>query len=69
MIDEEEPKYYVITAHAQRVYLVPGDWILPEPDGEGYYPCKDDIFKATYEPVETDALELGAAARAAGIVK
>ena len=23
-----------------------------EPDGEHYYPCKPDIFAATYEPVE-----------------
>lgn len=40
---------FVITAHDQRVYLSDGDWILPEPDGEHYYPVKDDIFKATYE--------------------
>ena len=43
---------FVITAHDQRVYLADGDWILPEPDGEHFYPCKDDIFRATYEEVE-----------------
>ena len=43
---------FVITAHNQKVYLVNGDWILPEPDAEHFYPCKDDIFRATYEPVE-----------------
>ena len=43
---------FVITAHEQRVYLADGDWILPEPDGEHFYPCKDDIFRATYEEVE-----------------
>lgn len=45
----ENGSAYVITAHAQRVYLEPGDWILPEPNGDGYYPVKPDIFAATYE--------------------
>lgn len=29
----------------------PGDWITRGVKGE-YYPCKPDIFAATYEPVE-----------------
>lgn len=29
----------------------PGDWIIRGVQGE-YYPCKPDIFEATYEPVE-----------------
>lgn len=29
----------------------PGDWIIRGIKGE-YYPCKPDIFDATYEPVE-----------------
>ena len=28
-----------------------GDWIIKGIQGE-VYPCKDDIFRATYEPVE-----------------
>lgn len=28
----------------------PGDWIIKGIRGE-FYPCKDEIFKATYEPV------------------
>ncbi len=28
-----------------------GDWIITEPDGRGYYPCRPDIFDATYEAV------------------
>lgn len=40
-----------------------GDWIIRGIKGE-LYPCKPDIFEATYEPVELDAIELGAAARA-----
>lgn len=29
----------------------PGDWIIQGVQGE-LYPCKPDIFEATYEPVE-----------------
>lgn len=28
---------------------LPGDWIIRGVQGE-YYPCRPDIFKATYEP-------------------
>lgn len=41
MIDTLEGKYAVI----------PGDWIITGINYE-IYPCKDDIFKATYELVE-----------------
>ncbi len=43
---------YVITAHENRAYLAPGDWIIPEPTANRFYPCKPDIFAATYDPVE-----------------
>lgn len=42
---------YVVTVHNQRVYLQNGDWILPEPDGEHFYPCKPDIFADSYEAI------------------
>lgn len=58
--------------------VCPGDWIITGVQGE-HYPCKPDIFEQTYisEEVEkftkteiTDhSVELGAAARAEGIVK
>jgi hypothetical protein len=32
----------------------PGDWIIRGVQGE-FYPCKPDIFDATYEPVGDDA--------------
>lgn len=32
----------------------PGDWIITGVKGEKY-PCKPDIFEATYEPAEDDA--------------
>lgn len=35
---------YVITAHGQRAYLEPGDFIVKEPDGSGHYPVKPKIF-------------------------
>lgn len=31
--------------------ISPGDWIIRGVKGE-FYPCKPDIFAATYEPVE-----------------
>jgi hypothetical protein len=32
----------------------PGDWIIRGVQGE-FYPCKPDIFAATYEPVDSAA--------------
>lgn len=32
----------------------PGDWIITGVNGE-QYPCKDDIFRKTYEPVDADS--------------
>lgn len=31
--------------------VTPGDWIITGVNGE-HYPCKPDIFEATYEPAE-----------------
>lgn len=50
--DHEGDGPYVVTIHGERAHLAPGDWILPEPDGKHFYPCKPDIFEATYEPIE-----------------
>ena len=44
---------HVHTIHDnQCVILEVGDFIIPEPDGEHFYPCKPDIFYATYEEVK-----------------
>ena len=43
-------RWFVVTIHGQETTIVEGDWIIPEPDGEHFYPCKPDIFAATYEP-------------------
>jgi hypothetical protein len=45
--------YHVVTAHGQRVYLEPGDWIRAEPDGRGHYPIKADIFPTLCDPDES----------------
>lgn len=34
------------------VKIEPGDWIITEPDGIHYYPCKPDIFANNYEEVK-----------------
>ena len=46
----DEPHVHTIH-NGQIVLLEVGDWIIPEPDGEHFYPCKPDIFKETYEKV------------------
>lgn len=33
------------------MYASPGDWIIRGIQGE-FYPCKADIFEASYEPVD-----------------
>lgn len=33
----------------------PGDWVIRGVKGE-FYPCKPDIFEATYEPVTPESL-------------
>lgn len=38
-------------ADKQHHHVVPGDWIIKGVKGE-FYPCKPDIFEATYEQVE-----------------
>lgn len=51
-IDHDANNYYVVTIHGQRAYVESGDWIITEPDGQHHYPCKPDIFAATYEAAE-----------------
>ena len=37
----------------------PGDWIIRGVKGE-FYPCKPDIFEATYEPVHSEPQSIAA---------
>lgn len=43
-------EYYISTLEGD-MKLIKGDYIIQGVRGE-YYPCKPDIFKATYEEVE-----------------
>lgn len=45
---------YVTTIHGQETWIEPGDWIIPERDGVHFYPCKPEVFAASYEPVEEE---------------
>lgn len=47
-----EPHVHTIHDN-QIVVLEVGDYIIPEPDGIHFYPCKPDIFANTYEPFDT----------------
>lgn len=48
-------KPHVHTIHNNQIVNIEiGDWIIPEPDGEHFYPCKPDIFRATYEEVRSN---------------
>lgn len=44
-------RYYVITIHGEEATIQDGDWIIREPDGIHFYPCKPDIFEATYTAI------------------
>ncbi len=44
-----------VTIHTLEGEMVgePGDWLITGVKGE-QYPCKDEVFRATYEPVGSD---------------
>lgn len=44
-------RFYVITTQGQRVYVQPGEYVVKEPDGNGYYPCEATIFEREHDPV------------------
>jgi hypothetical protein len=46
----ESPLYVIVTLEGD-MFASPGDWIIKGVKGE-FYPCKPDIFDATYEPVD-----------------
>jgi hypothetical protein len=45
--------FLVIPTLEGTMYAVEGDWIITGVKGE-YYPCKDEIFRMSYEPVSED---------------
>ena len=38
------------------VQASPGDWLIKGVRGE-HYPCKDEIFRQTYEPVDKEGVQ------------
>lgn len=57
MFDGE--RFHVTTAHGQKAFLEPGDWVIPEPSGPGViayaaYPVKPDIFADRYVDAAAD---------------
>jgi len=49
--DNESPTGYAIDTLEGSYHVTEGDWIIKGIKGE-LYPCKPDIFNATYELVE-----------------
>jgi hypothetical protein len=48
---ESMPPIFVIPTLEGDMQARPGDWIIKGVAGE-FYPCKDRIFRQTYEPAE-----------------
>ena len=42
--------FEVRTAHGELATVRHGDWVIPEKQPGRFYPCKPDVFAATYEP-------------------
>jgi hypothetical protein len=51
MFSHSDGYYPVIRTLEGPMHVTPGDWIITGVKGE-CYPCKPDIFAATYEEVE-----------------
>lgn len=50
-LSKERFRFYIITTYGQRIYLVTGDWVIKELDGNGYYSCKPEFFEKRFEPI------------------
>lgn len=51
---EQGPEYIavkVITTHGEEAIVRHGDWIIPDSKPGTFYPCKPDVFAATYSAV------------------
>lgn len=64
----EQQAYFVVTVHDQWAYLADGDWVILEAVGNGRaYPCKPDVFAATYRPADSAARKASCCERQAGL--
>lgn len=50
---EDDPQEFDIKTLEGLVQVSVGDWVIKGVKGE-FYPCRPDIFEATYEPVDDD---------------
>lgn len=50
---EDDPQEFDIKTLEGRMQVSVGDWVIKGVKGE-FYPCKPDIFEATYEAVADD---------------
>lgn len=50
-VSTDGPPEFVIPTAEGNMTANPGDWVICGVKGE-FYPCKPDIFAATYDPVE-----------------
>jgi hypothetical protein len=55
---DEKPCYGEIDTLEGKHVVTPSDWIIIGIEGEKY-PCKDRVFKKTYELVEEEDIEQG----------
>lgn len=50
--DEDTHRQYIKTLEGE-LTVSHGDWVIKGVQGE-FYPCKPDIFEATYEPADAE---------------
>jgi hypothetical protein len=43
-----------VTKSRANCTVAPGDWVLREPDGSGFYPCAGGMFEASYQAVDDE---------------
>ena len=53
VVYEASDVYAAIVTLEGKMRISSGDWVIRGVKGE-FYPCKADIFEATYEPVEDE---------------
>jgi hypothetical protein len=57
----KDGKTLVVTTLEGEHIVSPGDWIIKGVEDE-LYPCKDSVFRATYDPVTTPEQEISGVA-------
>lgn len=51
---EANPDYLILTTtHGDPAPARAGDWVIPDSRPDTFYPCKPDVFEATYDEVSS----------------